>query len=168
MRAPSPAPEANDETRRPGRARLAPHVGVLVVAAALITGGLAVAHVGPFHSSPQSGGADTTGKIIARDIRGTWKALAFFGGALQPETMHVTVENLHQGSFAGTLTTPVGVETLKGTILDSTMAFTVTLGTSTDSGSATVTKVGGTLHLQGSFSNTSGGHGTITATRQAT
>ena len=81
--------------------------------------------------------------------------------------MRITTENLHRGSFSGTLTTAVGVETLKGTILDSTMAFTITYGTSTDSGSATVTKVGGVLHLQGSFSNTTGGHGTITASRDA-
>ncbi len=166
--APYPAYDTNDEPRRRGRSALAPRVGVLVIAGALITGGLAVAHRGPFHSAPRDGATHAAHQLAVTDIRGTWHAVAFFGGAFQVETMHITVENLHRGSFSGTLTTAVGVETLKGTILDSTMAFTITFGISTDSGSATVTKVGGQLHLQGSFSNTTGGHGTITASRTPT
>ena len=51
-------------------------------------------------------------------------------------TMHITTENRSSGAFSGTITSPVGVETMKGTVTGTTMTFTINLGNGTEKGTA--------------------------------
>jgi hypothetical protein len=150
------------------RGRVAPFVAVIVIVGALVTGALAVTHLGPFRSPAVAALTPTTGAPVAIDVRGTWNALESYGEALDVETMDINTENLTTGAFSGTITSPVGLEIMKGTILGGTASFTITLGTSTDRGSATVAVTGATVRIQGTFSNPTGGHGTIVATRTST
>jgi hypothetical protein len=148
---------------------MAPRVGVIVIVGALVTGGLAVTHQGPFRRLALGAGAATPTTVapVEIDVRGTWNALESYGDALDVETMDINTENVATGAFSGTITSPVGLEIMTGTVLGGTVSFTITLGTSTDRGNATVTD-GATVRIQGTFSNTTGGHGTIVATRTAT
>jgi hypothetical protein len=149
------------------RGRTAPRLGALVIVAALITGLLAVTHVGPFHSSaPAAATPSTVG--APTDIRGVWNVLNAYEGVLYTATMHVTSENLPSGAFSGTITSPVGVETIKGKVLGTTMTFTINLGTATEKGTAGVSTTGARLRIQGTFTNSNGRPGTIIATRTST
>lgn len=150
-----------------GRHRMAPRVGVIVIVLALVTGGLALTHIGPFHSSP---GAASTPPTSARasDIRGTWSALIGYADSLYPEPLQIMTENRSNGAFSGTITSPVGVETLKGTLAGTTMSFTISLGNATDHGVATLSASGTTVRIRGQFSSPTGGQGTIVATRRST
>ncbi len=147
------------------RSRLAPRVGIVVIACALVTAGLAVSHVGPFSSSP---GAATTPSVPSGahvDIRGTWNALVGFDSSISTETLHVDAEDPLTGQFSASLSSAVGVESVNGTVVGSTMTYTITLGKSTDDGTATVSTNNGKLRIQGVFSNSYGGSGTIFAVR---
>jgi hypothetical protein len=146
---------------------MAPRVGVIVIVLALVTGGLAVTHIGPFHSSP--GGAatpPTTAAGAPADVRGTWSTLIGFADSLYSETLQITAANSSNGAFSGTITSPVGVETMKGTLVGTTMSFTINFGNDTDHGVATLSTSGTTLRIKGVFSSPTGGQGTIVATRR--
>jgi len=91
--------------------------------------------------------------------------IASFGASRYSETLVVTAENDESGAFSGTVSSPVGVETIEGTVGRTTMSFTVRLGSAADTGTATASKHGGVLRISGYFSNTGGGQGTIAATR---
>ena len=82
--------------------------------------------------------------------------------------MTITTENRSSGTFTGVIVSPVGVETMKGTVVGTTVSFTLTFGTSSDSGSATLSNSDDKVRMQGAFSTTSGGHGSIIATRTST
>ena len=143
---------------------MAPRVGVIVVVLALVTGALAVIHVGPFHTTP--GAASTPPTVVrAPDVRGTWSALIGYGESLFSETLHITTENSSTGTFSGTITSPVGTETMRGTLVGATMSFTIKFGTDTDRGVATVSHYNGALRIKGDFTSPNGGQGTIVATR---
>ncbi len=147
---------------------MAPRIGLVVIIAALLIGALALTQSGPFHSPSGAASTPPTLAPTATDIRGTWNVLAFFAGAFQVETMTITTENLSSGAFTGVIVSPVGVETMKGTVVDTTVSFTLTFGTGGDSGSATVSSTDDKVRMQGTFQNTTGGHGSITATRTST
>ncbi len=136
----------------------------MVVAAALLVGLLAVTHVGPFHSSPPAA-ATPPSAGAAFDIRGAWNALNTYEGVVYQATMDIVFENVSTGAFSGTITSPVGIEAMKGTVRGKTMTFTITLGASTQEGTAGVSKTGTKAKIQGTFTNANGRHGTIVATR---
>jgi hypothetical protein len=143
---------------------MAPRVGVIVVVLALVTGALAVIHVGPFHTTP--GAASTPATVVrAPDVRGTWSALIAYAESLYGETLHIPTENSSSGTFSGTITSPVGIETMQGTLVGATMSFTIKFGNSTDRGVATVSYYNGALRIKGDFTSPNGGQGTIVATR---
>jgi hypothetical protein len=144
---------------------MAPRVGVIVVVLALVTGALALIHVGPFHTSP---GAASTPPTVVRapsDVRGTWSALIGYGEGLYGETLQIPTENPSTGTFSGTIASPVGTETMRGTLVGATMSFTIKFGTDTDRGVATVSHYNGALRIKGDFTSPTGGQGTIVATR---
>ena len=156
-----------DEAPTHHRRRTAPRLGVLVIVAALIAGLLAVTHIGPFHSSaPAAATPSTVG--APTDIRGVWNALNAYEGVLYTATMHITSEKFSSGAFSGTITSPVGIETMKGKVLGTTMTFTINLGTGTEKGTAGVSITGAKLRIQGTFTNSNGRPGTIIATRTST
>jgi hypothetical protein len=156
-----------DEAPTHHRRRTAPRLGILVIVAALIAGFLAVTHIGPFHSSaPAAATPSTVG--APTDIRGVWNALNAYEGVFYAATMHITSEKLSSGAFSGTITSPVGVETMKGKVSGTTMTFTINLGTGTEKGTAGVSKTGAKLRIQGTFTNSNGRPGTIIATRTST
>jgi hypothetical protein len=136
----------------------------VVIVAALVAGLLAVTHIGPFHSSAPAA-ARTPSAGAPKDIRGVWNALNAYDGGLYSATMHITHENLSTGKFSGTITSPVGPETMKGTVTGTTMTFTIHLGTGIEKGTAGVSKTGAKVKIQGTFTSPSGGQGTIIATR---
>jgi len=152
---------------RPARPRagMAPRVGVVVIACALLTGALVVMHVGPFSSSPGIASTPSVTASAPPDIRGAYSSLVGFASSLSSEPMEVSNENLSTGAFTATIMSPIGVEAMNGTVVGSTMTFTISLGTSTDRGSASVSTTAGKLRIQGVFSNSKGGQGTILATR---
>ena len=167
-----PKKEPHDTSTRRG-GRVAPRVGAVVVAAALIAGLLAVTHVGPFHSSPPAAATPTSPSPpsstgASTNIRGVWNTLNAYEGVLYQATMHINSENVSTGAFSGTITSPVGVETIRGTVLGTTMMFTINLGTSTQKGTAGVSKTGTKTKIQGTFTNANGQQGTIIATRTST
>ncbi len=139
----------------------------MVIVAALIAGLLAVTHIGPFHSSaPAAATPPTVG--APTDIRGVWNALNAYEGVLYSAAMHITHENRSTGKFSGTITSPVGPETMKGTVTGTTMTFTIDLGTGTETGTAGVSKSGAKVKIQGTFTSPHGVQGTIIATRTST
>lgn len=142
-------------------------VGVVVIIAALITGGLAVTHVGPFHRPSRGAPASSSAAEPPTDIHGTWIVLESFAGTLYPESLHITAENLSTGTFSGTVTSPVGVETITGVVVGTTLSFSITLGSGADRGTATVSRGATTQRIQGVFSNPQGGQGTIFATQSS-
>src|ERR1700688_2732493 len=147
-------PPAPSPPRR--RSALAPRVGVVVIVGALITGGLALTHVGPFHSSPRVPSSSASIPNSPADVRGTWDALTAFNRSLYWQTLHITTESLGSGAFSGTVTSPVGIEALKGSVSGAAMSFTIRLGHDTDSGTGTVSVSKGRLRIDGVFSNLSG------------
>ncbi len=147
---------------------MGPRVGVVVIACALVTVGLALAHVGPFSSSPGVASTPAVTTSAPVEVRGTWSALVGFGTSLSAEALQIDTENLSTGKFTAAVMSPVGVETMTGKVAGSTMTFNLTLGTSTDSGTATISTTNGKLEIQGSFSNSSGARGKIFATRTST
>jgi hypothetical protein len=155
--------DTDGPSRRPSA--IVPRVGVVVIVAALLIGALALTRSGPFHSPSGAASTPLTQAPTATDIRGTWNVLAFFAGAFQVETMTITTENRSSGAFTGVIVSPVGVETMKGTVVETTVLFTLTFGTGSDSGSATVLSSDDKVRMQGTFQNTTGGRGSITATR---
>ncbi len=161
--APGSSPDDGHPSRR--RARMAPRVGVIVVVAALVTGASAIAHIGPFHSSSHAAATRTTPTGSPTDIRGVWNVLNAYSGVLYVATMHISTENLSSGAFSGTITSPVGTETLTGTVKGTRLTFTVDLGSGAERGTAVVSGRGVKTKIDGEFSNPSGGHGTIVATR---
>jgi len=130
-----------------------------VILGALITGALAVTHVGPFHSSRPPAPTPSS------DIRGTWNAISAFSGAVYVETLHITTEHLSTGTFSGTVISPVGVETMTGTVQGTTVSFVISYGSGTEHGTAAVTTSAGTLRMQGGYTSPTGASGTILATR---
>ena len=152
--------------RRPSGMAL--RVGVIVViVGALVTAAMALTHVGPFHS-PGTASTPLPLATTPTDLRGTWHVLDYFAGSFQAETMYITSENLSTGTFSGTVTSAVGVETIKGTVIRTTTSFTITFGTSTELANAVVSSSGTKVRIQGTFSNTEGGHGSIIANRTST
>ena len=149
----------------PRQRGVAPSVGLVVILAALITGGLALAHVGPFHRPSHGTPAPFSAAEPPSDIHGTWVVLESFGGNVYPESLHITAENLSTGKFSGTVTSPVGVETITGVVVGTTLSFSITLGSGADRGTATVSRGATTQRIQGVFSNPEGGQGTIFATQ---
>ncbi len=146
---------------------MAPRVGIVVIACALVTAGLAVTHVGPFSASP---GAATRSAVASRahlDVRGTWNAFVGFDSSISTEALHIDAEDPLTGQFSAALTSPIGIETMNGTVVGSTMTYTITFAKSTDNGTATVSSKNGKLQIQGVFSNASGGQGTIFAVRSS-
>jgi hypothetical protein len=144
---------------------MAPRVVLVVILGVLVTGVLAVTHIGPFHSAPRAGATPTTPTGTPTNIRGVWNVLDAYDGALYTATMHVTSESLSSGAFSGTITSPVGVETISGSVTGRSMSFTIGLGRGTERGSAAISKTKTKVRIQGVFSNTAGGDGTIAATR---
>jgi hypothetical protein len=145
---------------------MAPRVGVIVIVLALVTGGLAVTHIGPFHSSPGAAATPpTTAAGGPADVRGTWSTLIGFADSLYSETLQITTATSPTGAFSGTITSPVGIETMKGTLVGTTISFTINFGNDTDHGVATLSTYGSTLRIKGVFSSPTGGQGTIVATR---
>ena len=132
---------------------------------ALVTVGLAVTHVGPFSSSPGVASTPSVTASAPRDIRGTWNALVGFGLSLSAETLQIGIENRSTGKFSASVLSPLGVETMSGTVDGSTMTFTITFGKSTDGGTATISTTNGKLEIQGDFSNAGGARGTVLAIR---
>jgi hypothetical protein len=155
----------DDATESGRRRRVAPRVGVLVIVLALITGALAVTHIGPFGSPSGAASPSSSVSSAPPDVRGSWSAIIGFAESLYTETLQITNENLSSGRFSGTITSPVGVEKMKGTLVGATMSFEISFGTATDRGVATVSAYAGTLRLKGDFSSPVGGQGTIVATR---
>jgi len=147
---------------------MGPRVGVVVIACALVAVALALAHVGPFSSSPGVASTPSLTTSAPVEIRGTWSALVGFGTSLSAEALQIDTENLSTGQFTAAVMSPIGVETMTGTGAGSTMTFKITLGTSTDSGTATISTTNGKLEIQGTFSNSSGAGGKIFATRTST
>ena len=147
------------------RPRMAPRVGVIVIVAALIVGTLALTHIGPFRSNGRAATTPTTSVTGATDIRGVWNALDAFSGVLYVATMHIDTQNPTTGAFSGTMTSPVGVETMKGTVSGTAVTFTLTLGSGVEQGSGVVGKSGSKLKIHADFSSPSGARGTIVATR---
>jgi hypothetical protein len=143
---------------------LAARVGAVVIVAALFMGALAVTHSGPFQSS-SGASAPSPASGSPTDVRGTWDALFAFQGSLFVQTLHITTESLRDGVFSGTVTAPVGIETLTGSMTGAAMSFTIRLGTDTETGTGTVSTSKGRLQLKGNFSNGNGAQGTITAKR---
>jgi hypothetical protein len=144
--------------RRPRRVAL---VGVAVSCAGLVLGLLGATHTGPFHASGRAAAHAVGG---AWDIRGTWTTTAVFAGVSYGETLRITEENLSNGSFSGTVIAPVGVEQIRGTVAVGRVSFTITFGTSTLNGRATVARHGRQLSMIGAFSNDLGAVGTLDAT----
>ncbi|HEY5024365.1 MAG TPA: hypothetical protein VII76_05260 [Acidimicrobiales bacterium] len=149
------------------RVGVAPRLGVVVIVAALLTGMLALTHIGPFHSASRAAATPTTTAGTITGIRGVWNVLNAYGGALYTASMHITTESRTSGAFSGTITSPVGLETIQGTVKGATLSFTIGLGDGTEQGSAVVSRTGTKVRMQGVFTNGSGGHGTIVATRTA-
>ena len=147
------------------RAGIAARLAAVVIFGVGVTGLLAVAHFGPFSSYPGGASTPSTTASPPPDVRGTWNALVGFGSALYTEPLHIDTEDLSTGAFSAAITSPIGIETMTGTVEGPTMTFTISLGKSIDKGSATVTTVDGKLRIQGEFSSSSGGQGTIVATR---
>jgi hypothetical protein len=144
---------------------MAPRVGVVVIICALATGALAVRHLGPFRSPAAATPTSAPPVHASTDVRGSWTALESYGESLEAETMDINTESLSTGAFSGTITSPVGLEIMKGTVAGTNVSFTITLGSSTDRGNATVSSIDTKLRIQGTFSNSSGGQGSIVATR---
>jgi len=165
---PTPGLFIDPQDLAPRPSAMVPRVGVVVIVAALLVGALALTRTGPFHSPSGVTSTPPTLATTASDVRGTWNVLAFFAGAFQVETMTITTENRSSGTFTGVIVSPVGVETMKGTVVGTTVSFTLTFGTSSDSGSATLSNSDDKVRMQGAFSTTSGGHGSIIATRTST
>ncbi len=160
---PAPAvPAAPGEV--PGHLGLVPRVALVVAACALVTGFLVVTHSGPFTPSPSTSSRTTTTAAVAPvRIAGTWRLLVVYHLAFSAETLHVTSESAN-GVFAGTVASPVGLGSATGKVVGTSVSFTFTLGRGAETGTATVTTSGGRTLMNGDFSNTSGGSGTITAT----
>jgi hypothetical protein len=87
-----------------------------------------------------------------------------FDGSLYVQTLHITTESLISGAFSGTITSPVGIEAMRGSVAGTMMSFTIRLGHDTDSATATVSVSKGRQRINGVFSSPNGGGGTITAT----
>lgn len=150
------------------RVGMAPRLGAVVIVAALLTGMLALTHIGPFHSAPRAAATPTTTAGTTAGIRGVWNVLNAYEGALYTATMDITTESRSSGAFSGTITSPVGLETIQGTVKGATLSFTIGLGNGTEQGTAVVSGTGTKVKMQGVFTNGRGGHGTIVATRTAT
>jgi len=135
----------------------------VVVVGALAMVLLAVTHTPPFDSSATASASGTT---RATSVVGTWSAQVIFGKSFSMQTLDIVAENLVTGVFSGSVNSPVGVETLRGRVEGSIMSFTISLGNSSDIGTATVS-IGrhGWGRIKGNFSDPAGAHGTITATR---
>ncbi len=158
-------PEDGRPTRRgSGMAR---RLGVVIALGAIITGALALTHIGPFHAAPGAAAEPTTAVGPPTDIRGVWTVLNGYEGSLYVATLHVTNENVSTGEFSGSVTSPVGVETMTGTVTGKTMTFVIDLGSGTEQGSAAISTNKDKLRFQGVFSNRTGGAGTIVATRSS-
>jgi len=156
--------DGGEARRRSGMAR---RLGVVIALGAIVTGVLALTHIGPFHVAPGAAAAPTTGTGPPTDIRGVWTVLNGYEGSLYVATLHVTKENVSSGAFSGTVTSPVGVETMNGTVTGKTMTFVIDLGSGTEQGSAAISTSKAKLRFQGVFSNRAGGAGTIVATRSS-
>jgi len=110
--------------------------------------------------------ASATNNMQSKSVVGTWNAQVVFGQSLSMQTLVIVAENLVTGAFSGNINSPVGVETITGRVAGSTMSFTIKLGTATDVGTATVSiRSNGGGRIKGNFSDPTGSHGTITATR---
>jgi hypothetical protein len=139
---------------------------MVVALCSLVTAVLAFAHVGPFRSAPAKPAA-AVGAGAPSDIRGTWNVLVIFQLTFTKEQMEVATENRSSGVVTGSVTSPVGAETLTGRVLGSTFRFTIGFGTGTETGTASVVTDAGQTRMTGDFSNAEGGHGTISAVRTA-
>lgn len=169
---------ARDEGRRPPRpTRTAPPLKArlagasrttvaIVVVAAFVLVVLAATHEGPFRGlGAATAQAQSPPKPHRPDVRGTWTALLVFNGSLFRDTVHITNENLSTGVYSGTVDSPVGVQTVFGSATASTLTFTIRLGNDVEKGSAALTLNANLPHFVGTFANSAGGLGTITATR---
>jgi hypothetical protein len=167
---PEPEPENGpalnaDDGRTRARTGLAPRLGAVAVVLALVIAASAVSHIGPFHASAGAVPNVSSPEVAPTDVRGTWVALVGYAQSLYTETLDITTENRATGAFLATITSPVGVQTMTGTVTGTTMSFAVSFGTGTERGGATVSSTSAKLEIKGTFANRDGGLGTIVATR---
>ena len=154
-----PQPETPTRAQTRLATRVAGAIALVVVGLGLVL--FAVTRTPPVGSSATASDTDNMQSVV-----GTWNAQVVFGQSLSMQTLVIVAENLVTGDFSGNINSPVGVETITGRVAGSTMSFTIKLGTATDVGTATVStnrNDGG--RIKGNFSDPTGTHGTITATR---
>jgi len=185
---PAPGPP---RTPRPRWGRV-PRVGIVVVACAAVTGALVLAGAGPFHSAPSGTGApapslpgpapttapvasppsaassSTTGVTPAPpDVVGTWNLLVTYHVSFAPEHMVITAESPTTGAISGTVASGVGTASLQGKVSATAVSFVIRLGASAETCTATLSTVSGSLRMTGTFTNTTGESGGISAIRIA-
>ncbi len=154
------------QTNEPhGRAPRVAVVGMAVSLIALVAGVLGATRTWPFHSSPPAAASPSHAPARPQDIRGTWNASEVFAGTSVTETLEIRHENLATGSFSGIVGSPVGIETIHGTVNAATVSFAITFGNTTISGTASVAGNHGRLSMVGNFSNALGSRGLMVATR---
>ena len=158
-----PRAEAPYELRH-GAPRVA-IVGMVVSLLALVAGLLGATHTWPFQSSSPAAAAPSHAPGRPQDLRGTWNATEAFSGTTIGETLEIRHENLATGSFSGTVRSPIGTETIHGSVNATTVSFAITFGTTTTSGTASVAGGDGHLSMVGNFSNALGSRGLLVATR---
>jgi len=138
----------------------------IVVVAAFVLVVLAATHEGPFRGlASGTAQAQSPPPSTRPDVRGTWTALLVYDGAVFRDTVHIATENLSTGAYSGTVASPVGVQTIVGSVTASTISFTIRLNDDVEKGSAALTLDSSLPHFVGTFANSAGGLGTISATR---
>jgi len=147
----------------PGRSTFFPQVAVVIAVGLLLTALLMATHAGPFASSPRTASPAVTAS--GPDLKGSWHVLVFYHQAFFVETLDVAYADVPTGVFSGTLQTPVGTGAMAGRIVGTSVSFTMTVGTATETGTATLGTSDGRLTMSGDFTNSAGGSGSITATR---
>ena len=160
---PVPEPEGGTRTRAP---RVAV-IGIVVSLLALVTGLLGATHTWPFHPSTPAAASPSHPSARPADVRGTWSVNVVFAGTSNSETMQIREENRSTGSFSGSIVAPVGNETIRGTVVADSVSFTITFGTTTISGTATIAGGHSRLSMVGNFSNAIGARGILVAARTA-
>ena len=137
----------------------------MVVIAGFVLVVLAVSKDGPFHALDGGGTAAAQAQAGLPDVQGTWEFLVDYNDSLFAETAKIAQEDLRTGDYSGTVSSSIGTEVIFGTAKASSVSFSISLGPNVESGTAVLSSSGGRLHLTGTFTNSAGGHGTITSTR---
>jgi len=182
---PDEAPQEEVPAPRPGRrgrgvrgpvphTGWVPRVGLVAAAGAAVIGLLALAHAGPFSSSPSPSAGPTSAPAAAAttaapaapvDITGSWNLLVSFHVSFAVEHMTITAEDRATGAFSGTVSSAVGTATISGTVTGSSLSFTIRLGDGSETGTATVATVAGQPRITGTFTNAAGTGGALSAVR---